>query len=176
MKKCQQLEDSPAPSSSFPSFYAPPGYLDTDTPLTKSSFETAKAYCRSFLLPSLCPLLMSCSAAIFAVDHLLTARSSLPPSSAPLSSASTTAGVTTPVKTPPSQWQGKGQPPLDDLEHEQEHDLYSSLSSLQHTPSASAAVPPPVNHLSSPAAHHIASPQTMFVIGRPPGHHAGPNG
>lgn len=49
MQKCQQLENSPQTTAPgpFPSFYAPPGYLDTDTPLTKSSFDTAKAYCRS---------------------------------------------------------------------------------------------------------------------------------
>jgi hypothetical protein len=61
---------------------------------------------------------------------------------------------------------------------EVDDELYSTLSSLQHTPSASplngaphTRIPPP-----SGAAAADSSRQVMFVIGRPPGHHAGPNG
>jgi hypothetical protein len=144
------------------------------------------------LAPSLLGLLphlsVSHSAAIHAVDLSLSQPHPRPGTRSP----STATAVMTPMKGPPrggDSGGGGGEP---------DNDLYSSLLSLQHTPSATAptrsldeetetetaaaaataTIPPSFDssYSSTPDLPLPSSRQAMFVIGRPPGHHAGPNG
>jgi acetoin utilization deacetylase AcuC-like enzyme len=50
-RKCSDNSIGTAASDhSLPYFYAPPGLLDTDTPLVSQSFEAAKRFCSAAML------------------------------------------------------------------------------------------------------------------------------
>ncbi len=154
MQKCQQTEND----SKFPPFYAPSGYLDTDTPLTPSSFETAKSYCG--WVGEEGPVNHFRRAAIHAVNLLLS--SSLQQRSLHLSE---------PIQTPKKQSQK-------DIS---ETDLYTSLSSTQHTPSHPSSLfegqeKDQIENSEEISSRSSLIPEAIFVLGRPPGHHAGPDG